>query len=136
MSLEKAKIISIMAIILWLMFFLAAMPILIIVSANNFWYTFLLYPGILLVVILRLPLKFEKYNQIVKILKNTFSLIMIIAIAFGFIRAFETLNERDLIRVLIFSISFSTILTLIIVLAAYFYASSHYRTAEYYIKEK
>ncbi|MDH5806771.1 MAG: hypothetical protein QXW62_03040 [Candidatus Methanomethylicaceae archaeon] len=133
MSLEKVKTISIMGIIIWLMFFLVAIPFSIIALVNNSSYFLLLYPGIFLVIILRLPLK--KENQIIKIIKNTISLIIIIILAFGFIKAFETLSERDLIRVFISSVFLSTILTSIIVLIAYLYARSYYRTAEYYIKK-
>lgn len=135
MSLEKAKTVSIMAIVLWLMFFLAIIPISTIALTNGFWHIFFLYPGILLAIILRLPLKL-KDSHALKILKNTISLLIILALAFGYIKALGTLNERDLIAVFIFSASLSTVLTLIMVLIAYFYATSRYRTAEHYIKEK
>lgn len=121
------------------MFFIAPIPILITYeafrSANNIWFSFLIYPTMLIMILLRFPLKFEKKSQAIRIMKYTASLIIVILVAFNLINMLNVVSERKLIEILLYSAFFSTILTTTIILLAYIYMKSHYTTTERYIKE-
>ncbi|MCS7098379.1 MAG: hypothetical protein NZ922_05335 [Candidatus Methanomethyliaceae archaeon] len=138
MSLEKAKALSIVALLIWTLFFIAPIPLLITYEAfrsvNSIWFSLLIYSAMLMIILLRFPLKFEKKSQALRIMKYTTSLIIVILVTFGFINMLRMVNERKLIEIFLYSASFSTILTAIIILLAYIYTKSHYRTTEHYIK--